>query len=204
MQTIPEISTDRQAYRAAVAAIASRAHEKLPTLNGHIDAAVKLVLCGDVMLLPDGTAAVASQSEPSKTYHVNGVCECPDYERAPEHLCKHRLGAAIARRAQTMMQTPSATSQPAPLPEAPVSITLKATLHGQEVLVTLRGTDFASVRAQVEEASAWLQAQRGPVSDDTHTCPTHGVQMKLNHGKNGSSWWSHRTAEGWCKGHSNN
>jgi len=44
-----------------------------------------------------------------------------------------------------------------PLPEAPVSITLKATLHGYEVLVTLCGVDFASVKAQVEHASAWLQ-----------------------------------------------
>jgi hypothetical protein len=55
----------------------------------------------------------------------------------------------------------------APLPEAPVSITLKATLHGQEVLVTLRGVDFASVKAQVEDASQWLQAQRGQAADDT-------------------------------------
>ena len=45
------------------------------------------------------------------------------------------------------------------LPEAPVSITLKATLHGHEVMVTLRGTDFVSVKTQVEQASEWLQAQ---------------------------------------------
>ena len=43
-----------------------------------------------------------------------------------------------------------------PLPEAPVSITLKATLHGHEVMVTLRGVDFASVKAQAEQASQWL------------------------------------------------
>jgi len=24
--------------------------------------------------------------------------------------------------------------------------------------------------------------------------------MQLNHGKNGSTWYSHKTAEGWCKG----
>ena len=87
-----------------------------------------------------------------------------------------------------------------PLPEAPVSITLKATLHGHEVLVTLRGVDFASVRAQVEDASQWLQAQRGATTDDTTQCPLHGVPMKLNHGKNGSTWYSHKMAEGWCKG----
>ena len=34
-----------------------------------------------------------------------------------------------------------------------MTITLKATLHGHEVTVTLRGVDFSSVKAQVEQAS---------------------------------------------------
>jgi hypothetical protein len=87
-----------------------------------------------------------------------------------------------------------------PLPEAPVSITLKATLHGHEVLVTLRGVDFASVKVQVEAASQWLQAQAGPAAADTPQCPKHGVPMKLNRGKDGSTWYSHKTLNGWCKG----
>jgi hypothetical protein len=103
MQTIPETTTQRQAFRAAVAAIAARAQEKLPTLNGRIDSAVKLVLNRDVELLADGTAYVASQSDPSKVYHVNGTCSCPDYDRAPEHLCKHRLSVAIVKRAMAAM-----------------------------------------------------------------------------------------------------
>jgi hypothetical protein len=98
----------------------------------------------------------------------------------------------------------------APLPEAPVSITLKATLHGHEVMVTLRGVDFASVKAQVEQASEWLKVQ-APVQPPTqgagqadHSqqpgwCAKHSVQMTQNH-KNGRSWWSHKTAAGWCKG----
>jgi hypothetical protein len=90
-------------------------------------------------------------------------------------------------------------AQVASLPEAPVSITLKATLHGYEVLVTLRGTDFASVKAQVEQASEWLKVQT-PAQPGEGWCGKHGVAMKLNHGKNGSTWWSHHTAEGWCKG----
>jgi hypothetical protein len=82
-----------------------------------------------------------------------------------------------------------------------VSITLKATLHGHEVLVTLRGTDFASVKVQVEAASQWLQAQGGPPTAATPQCPTHGVAMQLNHGKDGRTWHSHRLADGsWCKG----
>src|SRR5262249_20307297 len=151
---------------------AEKAHEKLPECAGRIDSAVKIVLAGDVELVPDGTAKVASQSSGSTTYHVvNGHCDCKDFAKAPHGFCKHRLGAAIARRAQELIKTkhegatngqaepPHQPAQPtpAPLPEAPVSITLKASLHGHEVLVTLRGVDFASVKAQVEDASQWLK-----------------------------------------------
>jgi hypothetical protein len=213
MQTIPHfdavntITPDRAAWRAAVAEIAAKAHEKLPECNGRVGSAVKIVLAGDVELIPDGTARVASQSNGTTTYHiVNGHCDCRDYEKAPHRFCKHRLSAAIARRAQELvkvkLQTEPAQPQatPAPLPEAPVSITLKTNLHGHEVMVTLRGTDFASVKAQVEDASQWLQAQSGQAADTTPQCPKHGVAMKLNHGKNGSTWYSHKTVDGWCKG----
>jgi hypothetical protein len=107
-------------------------------------------------------------------------------------------------------QTPEATTgQPGasnalanlPLPEAPVSITLKATLHGHEVLVTLRGTDFASVKVQVEAASQWLQAQGSPAAaaDPAPQCPIHHVPMKQQTNTKGT-WYSHKTLNGWCKG----
>jgi SWIM zinc finger len=201
----------RRAWREAVAAIADKAKAKLPECNGRVDKAVALVLNGEVELLPDGAAKVASQSNGSTAYHVvNGHCDCRDYEKAPGQLCKHRLSAAIARRAQELtkatLDTP-ATSQPppaqpaaptAPLPEAPVSITLKATLHGHEVLVTLRGVDFASVKAQVEDASQWLQAQSGHTADDTPQCPKHGAMKPSTKGK---GWYCpHKLADGsWCK-----
>lgn len=35
---------------------------------------------------------------------VNGHCEYRNYEKAPHQLCKHRRGAAIARRAQDLLQ----------------------------------------------------------------------------------------------------
>src|SRR5262245_26535252 len=213
----------RQAWREAVAETAAKAKAKLPECNGRVDSAVKIVLAGDVELLPDGTAKVASQSNGSMAYHVvNGECPCKDFAKAPHQFCKHRLSAAIARRAQELVKAKLADtngqaeppSQPVPaqpdtpivpLPEAPVSITLKATLHGHEVLVTLRGVDFASVKAQVEQASEWLKVQapaQPPTQGTEHPrgwCSKHGVQMKLNH-KDGRSWWSHKTAEGWCKG----
>ena len=162
--------------------------------------------------LADGTARVASQSNGTTQYHVvNGHCNCKDFAKASHGFCKHRLSAAIARRAQERVkakladmtghaEAPSQPAPTAPLPEAPVSITLKAMLHGHEVLVTLRGVDFASVKAQVEDASQWLKAQSGQTADETPQCPTHGVPMKLNHGKDGRTWYSHKTVDGWCKG----
>jgi hypothetical protein len=207
-------TTTRQAWREAVQEIADRAKQTLPECNGRVDKAVALVLHGDVELLADGKAQVASQSNSTTEYVVcNGTCECKDFPKAPSGWCKHRIAAGIHKRAQALVQKKlsagmsgkaEALSQPAPtapLPEAPVSITLKAMLHGHEVLVTLRGVDFASVKRQVEDASQWLQAQSGHAADDTaKQCPKHGVPMKLNHGKNGSTWYSHKTAEGWCKG----
>ena len=89
----------RAAWREAVAAIAEKAKVKLPECNGRVDKAVAIVLNGDVELLPDGTATMASQSNGTTAYHVvNGHCDCRDYEKAPHNLCKHRLSAAIARR----------------------------------------------------------------------------------------------------------
>jgi hypothetical protein len=229
-KSLPE-NPARKAWREAVAEIADKARAKLPECSGRVDSAVKIVLAGDVELLADGTAKVASQSNGTTAYHVvNGECSCKDFAKAPHSFCKHRLSAAIARRAhelvkQRLSQLDNASTsnghlladQPKaeatsvlPLPEAPVSITLKASLHGHEVMVTLRGVDFASVKAQVEQASEWLkvQAPAQPPAQSTGQagqshklgwCAKHGVQMRQNH-KEGRSWWSHWTPEGWCKG----
>jgi hypothetical protein len=95
-----------------------------------------------------------------------------------------------------------------PLPEAPVSITLKANLDGHEVLVTLRGTDFASVRAQVEEASAWLKAhapatkaEAAPraAQGEPPVCPYHGA-MKASTKAPGTWYCASKMGDGsYCK-----
>src|SRR5262245_25788766 len=94
----------RQVWREAVAEIADKAKVKLPECSGRVDSAVKIVLAGDVELLADGTAKVASQSNGTTAYHVvNGACPCKDFAKAPHGFCKHRLSAAIARRAQELI-----------------------------------------------------------------------------------------------------
>ena len=80
----------RAAWREAVAEIADKAKAKLPECNGRVDSAVKIVLAGDVELLPDGTAKVASQSNGTTAYHiVNGHCDCKDFAKAPHGFYKH-------------------------------------------------------------------------------------------------------------------
>ena len=99
---LPE-SPARQAWREAVTVGAEKAKAALPEANGRIDAAVKLVLAGDVELVADNTAKVASQSNGSATYRmVNGACDCKDFAKAPGNFCKHRLAYGIAKRATTL------------------------------------------------------------------------------------------------------
>jgi hypothetical protein len=215
-------TTTRQAWREAVAEIAEKAKAKLPECSGRVDAAVKIVLAGDVELMPDGTAKVASQSSGTTAYHVvNGHCDCRDYEKAPHQFCKHRLSAAIVRRAQELIkgkmadmsgkaEAPSPPAQPetlrAPLPEAPASVNCHITIEGRQVQVTLRDSDETRLLGRLAALLKQYPLPETPQTTQRHNasqpdwCAKHGVAMKLNHGKNGSTWYSHKTAEGWCKG----
>src|SRR5215510_6719173 len=155
----------RKAWREAVAEIAEKAKATLPACNGRVDKAVAIVLAGDVELLPDGRAKVASQSNGTTQYFVvNGECSCPDFTQAPSHWCKHRIAAGLAKRtyplAKAMLEAvsngqaalpripPAEQSQeqsqgePAlALPEAPASVNCHLLLEGHQVQVTLRDTD---------------------------------------------------------------
>jgi hypothetical protein len=90
---------------------------------------------------------------------------------------------------------------PAPLPEAPASVNAHLELGGRQLQLTLRDTDEGRLLHRLETI-----LQRFPlVVTDTAArsegwCTRHGVQMKLNHGKDGRTWYSHRTKQGWCKG----
>jgi hypothetical protein len=95
----------RAAWREAVAEIAAKAKQTLPECHGRVDAAVKLVLAGDVEPREDGTTRVASQSHGQVVYHVvNGECTCKDYAKAPSGWCKHRIAAGLCKRATALVQ----------------------------------------------------------------------------------------------------
>jgi hypothetical protein len=138
----------RQVYREAIAEIAEKAKQTLPDCIGRVDSAVKIVLAGDVELLPDGTAKVASQSNGTTRYFiVNGECTCKDYPKAPSNWCKHRIAAGLAKRARTLTQvkldqltsasngtTPPVTEQPQPEPSTP---TVEAPVESEPIAVPL-------------------------------------------------------------------
>src|SRR5262249_57987461 len=129
----------RKAWREAVAEIAERAKQTLPTCYGRVDSAVKIVLAGDVELLPDGKAKVASQSHGTTLYHiVNGECSCKDYAKAPSHWCKHRIAAGLAKRASALTKkrleqvdaASNSTTTPTPeqVDQAPVATPVQETV----------------------------------------------------------------------------
>ena len=209
----------RAALRAALAALAEKAKTALPALNGRVEGAVSLVLAGDVELHSDGTATVGSSSDASKAYPVAASCRCPDIGRAPKGLCRHKLAAVMALRLQEQGHSP-VQAQDAPvvpeaaptaavrtLPEAPASINVRLVIDGREVQLTLRDTDEARLAERLTALLAHYPVAQAPPSQPPSTQPTpegwcskHGLQMKLNHGKDGRQWFSHKTAEGWCKG----
>ena len=196
----------RQAWRDAVSEIAERAKATLPECNGRVDKAVAIVLAGDVELLPDGKAKVASQSNGTTVYFVvNGECQCKDFPTASSGWCKHRIAAGLHKRASALVtqklaqldgasngttQPPAEPSQvqpqgePAPaLPEAPASANCHILMEGRQVHVTLRDTDetrllsrLATLLRQYPLAQPPTQDTRPPTQ--TPVCPWHGAMKE--------------------------
>jgi hypothetical protein len=220
----PALPPNRAAFREAVHAIAQKATAKLPECNGRVDLAVKLVLAGDVELVADGTTRVYSASNGVSSYEIaNGVCTCVDFPRAPHGFCKHRLAAAIYRRALELCPgEPGAAQMPqegteasvgtcdtcppadAPpgLPEAPASANVRVTIAGREVQITLRDTDETKLLARLQtllEQFPVEKASSQPQERGKDWCSIHNVSMKQTT-KDGRSWFSHRVDGRWCKG----
>src|SRR2546427_8903381 len=120
----------RAAWRQAVAEIAAKAKETLPECNGRVDKAVAIVLNGDVELLPDGKAKVASRSNGTTAYFVvNGTCECRDFVKAPSGWCKHRIAAGLAKRVAARVRAPLDAPATDQAPAASESTAVQAALR---------------------------------------------------------------------------
>jgi hypothetical protein len=189
-------TTDRQQFREVLASLATKTLVKIPALNGRTEKACKLVLGGDVTLQADGTAQVGSLTDPDRTYLVgHGACDCQDYDRAPEHLCSHRLAVGFQRKVQELLPPPPAPGPP--LPEAPASANVRMQLHGHDVQVTLRDVSEANLMTRLEallQTYGTAQAPTTPPAGDMPKCPTHGF---LRQGKRG--WFCPvKVGQGYC------
>jgi hypothetical protein len=100
---------------------------------------------------------------------------------------------------------PGTTPAPQPCPEALFSCTLRGHIDKVETLLTIRGMTATEFKANLEQVRGLLDpvptppAQGPTQGQDKSWCAVHDVSMTLNQ-KEGRSWWSHKTADGWCKG----
>jgi len=110
MQTVPqhpssvEYAEDlRQALQrdCALRQAAEQARSHYAGEVTRIDKGLVIALNGGVTLCPDGTAQVQSARDPEVVYTVRrGVCDCPDFQRAPDGRCKHRYSVCLVKHAQ--------------------------------------------------------------------------------------------------------
>jgi hypothetical protein len=170
--------------REVLATIAEKAREKLPqAVNGRLEAAVALVLAGDVHPNEDSTVTVSSATDATRRYVLQGVtCTCTDYvqQKAPEGWCKHRIAAGLHKRLTQVLASEAPPAEPleAPrgsLPEAPASVNVRVLVAGHEVQWTLRGTDEAEVFARLQALLARKDVQ--PLPKPAPRSKPHGASQ---------------------------
>src|SRR5215471_9961714 len=90
----------------AIRQLSDLTHAKLPPeLHSRLERGMALVMHELITPDVDGGYKVL-RSDGSGFHHVNGSCDCADYPRAPEGLCKHRMACGIYRKLQTLLPPP--------------------------------------------------------------------------------------------------
>ena len=188
----------RQTFRETLASLASRTLAKVPTLNGRVEKACKLVLAGDVELHADGTALINSLSDPTRAYQLTqGVCQCRDWGQAPEHLCCHRLAVGFLRKVQELLPAPAPTRE-----RAGMRLETQVVIEGRPVKVAVWGPDDADVQARLQavlQQYPQTPAQGQPSQGDTPQCKAHGAKKPSTKGK---GWYCPKKLPdgSWCPG----
>lgn len=214
--------TDQQTLRdEAIATAYVRARQRLGAEHhSRLTKAWELVIDGGVEQRDKRLFVVKGKECPE--YEVGlETCKCTDYTggKAPNGYCKHVLAVMLYQRAHTLweeaMTQASAPPMMPDLPEAPISICLKGTLHGVAgTLVTLRGWTMDEIEAQAQQvrqragcvvgifdaepvraqpASATPQAS----VDAAPVCPDHRTPMKPS--KFGGWYCTQSVGDGYCK-----
>ena len=133
----------RAAFRAAVASVAAQASAKLPESNGRIESGGQIGAGRDVTARRRRHRGGDRQRrDAQKSYEVRpGFCSCPDFDHAPHNLCKHRLAAAIPRRATTLLTTGEAPEADVEPLEAPPAAEPAPAIPAQYIVV-IQGKNF--------------------------------------------------------------
>ncbi len=86
--------------------------------------------------------------------------------------------------------------------EAAFSLTLKGTMGGHDALLTARGNSFEEFAANVQRLQGLLDgpASAPPAAAPTRACPVHPEELLTQQRNAKGAWWSHPTADGWCRG----
>jgi hypothetical protein len=231
LPTTPSALQDLYGDQLSIAVAQAAATMDRPEYNGRLQKAMDFVLTGAVTLHDDGTATVKSGSH---TYQINGECSCAESQSRSKY-CKHFLAVQLLTRTLERLHLPTngTLSQPAPetpqapqsatwqCAQAPSSCTLKWSLNGIELLLTLRAAtdedlferikrvlpriqDKVDAKRQArQEAKASQQPPASPPAPEEENepwCAKHDVAFR-RFTKGDQAWFSHQTAEGtWCRG----
>ena len=131
--------------------------------------------------------------------------ESDTFTHAPAaHTNGHATGASSYDSALDTLYAfwPGLTPAPPACPEALFSVTLRGKLDGIETLLTVRGMTPEEFRHNLQQVRGLLDQPQTPVEavrPAAGWCPVHDCAMPQT-SKDGRTWFSHRTAEGWCKG----
>jgi hypothetical protein len=106
-------------------------------------------------------------------------------------LAKQKLEQQLDKQQQPTVEVPA-------LPEAPASANCYIDIAGRKVQVILRDSDEGRLLNRLEALLTRFPTETEQEPPDGW-CSKHSVQMTQHHNKKGS-WWSHKTAQGWCHG----
>lgn len=95
------------AFDTALRTLTAQATTRYPGEQARIERGLVLALNGHVHLRADGTATVQSGTDGAIVYNVgHGLCDCPDFPRAPGGKCKHVWARCLVRKAAKLPSTP--------------------------------------------------------------------------------------------------
>jgi hypothetical protein len=155
----------------------ARMQQLHPAKEGELARAQALITLGMVQPTDDPAVGEVRSSDLSKTYTVNGACDCQagTHGKPCKHLHAWRLYQYVERKMQGQAPVAAPVAEPAAaLPEAAASVNLRAMVHGFEVQITLRSHDEATLLTRLQALVATPGIRPIPKSAARHGGWTKG------------------------------